>query len=451
MVIFIVALRVGVLPDIKKAFSLNNTQAGLIQTVFVISYLISALIYGFLGDRYNRKILMFTGLIIWSSVTFASSFVADGYQHYWLFLVLRGCSGIGEASYGIIAPTIIADLFTNRMRSLVLAIYYLAVPIGGALGLYIGTFVAMAAKTWRAAFWVSPGLGILTAVFSILFNENPPRGKAEVESNVTQDWHGFEATTWISDIKAILKTPTYVLSSLGYACQFFTLGALAFWIVSALYYLQLSLTGYATLSQIGLYFGVILLVGGICGVLTGAAAANYLKKRKIMEGDAIVCALSMLASGISLYLCLTLGRLNLGVAWAFLFITSFSIFMLGTPIADILLYTVPPARRSTAEAFQIAMGHVLGDSASSYIVGAIADSITTNEGPAAQSYALRYSLLICPFACILGCGFHLLASLTLVRDQQKMLQQIRDNVVRAEYQQIENEDSQIPYEKPPHL
>ncbi|EDV29851.1 uncharacterized protein TRIADDRAFT_18944 [Trichoplax adhaerens] len=433
----------GVLPDIKKAFSLNNTQAGLIQTVFVISYLISALIYGFLGDRYNRKILMFTGLIIWSSVTFASSFVADGYQHYWLFLVLRGCSGIGEASYGIIAPTIIADLFTNRMRSLVLAIYYLAVPIGGALGLYIGTFVAMAAKTWRAAFWVSPGLGILTAVFSILFNENPPRGKAEVESNVTQDWHGFEATTWISDIKAILKTPTYVLSSLGYACQFFTLGALAFWIVSALYYLQLSLTGYATLSQTGLYFGIILCFGGIAGVLTGAGAASYLKENVIKEGDAIVCAVGMATSGISLYLCLVFGEFSIVIAWVFVFMGCFAIFLLTTPITDILLYTIPPARRSTAEAFQIAVGHLLGDAASPYIVGAISDAITINKSPVAQSYALRYSLLICTFVCMLGCGFHLFASLTLVNDREKMLRLIGDNDVLVDDQQVVSENSDI--------
>ncbi|RDD43011.1 Protein spinster-like protein 1 [Trichoplax sp. H2] len=441
----------GVLPDIKKAFDLNNGQAGIIQSVFIISYLTFSPVFGFLGDRYNRNTLMSMGLLMWASVTFASSFVAKGKQHFWLFLLLRACSGIGEASYGIIAPTIIADLFTDRKRTTALALYYLAVPIGSALGFLVGTFVAKAAKTWRAAFWVSPGIGVVTAVICILFNENPPRGNAEVNSNVTDNWHGFRATSWITDIKAILKTRTYVLSSLGYACQFFTIGALAFWSAPTLYYLQLSITGHATLLQTGLYFGIILCFGGIAGVLTGAGAASYLKENVIKEGDAIVCAVGMATSGISLYLCLVFGEFSIVIAWVFVFMGCFAIFLLTTPITDILLYTIPPARRSTAEAFQIAVGHLLGDAASPYIVGAISDAITINKSPVAQSYALRYSLLICTFVCMLGCGFHLFASLTLVNDREKMLRLIGDNDVLVDDQQVVSENSDILQEKTPLL
>lgn len=53
---------------------------------------------------------------------------------------------------------------------------------------------------------VAPGIGILVAIVCILFNENPPRGKAESSTDVVDSWQGFQATSWIADIKAILKT-----------------------------------------------------------------------------------------------------------------------------------------------------------------------------------------------------------------------------------------------------
>lgn len=35
-------------------------------------------IFGYLGDRYNRKIIMGTGILIWAGTTLATSFVAEG-------------------------------------------------------------------------------------------------------------------------------------------------------------------------------------------------------------------------------------------------------------------------------------------------------------------------------------------------------------------------------------
>lgn len=51
-------------------------------------------------------------------------------QLFWLFLLLRGVVGIGEASYAIIAPTIIADIFSMPLRSRAIMFFYFAIPIG---------------------------------------------------------------------------------------------------------------------------------------------------------------------------------------------------------------------------------------------------------------------------------------------------------------------------------
>ena len=49
---------------------------------------------------------------------------------FWLFMIMRGLVGVGEASYSTIAPTIIADLFVKEMRTKMLAIFYFAIPVG---------------------------------------------------------------------------------------------------------------------------------------------------------------------------------------------------------------------------------------------------------------------------------------------------------------------------------
>lgn len=119
-------------------------------------------IFGYLGDRYNRKIIMSVGITFWSLVTLASSYtpkevshmavvhVVTSFppvvslnltackrfsllrrrQHFWVLLLTRGLVGVGEASYSTIAPTIIADLYVKGKRTNMLSIFYFAIPVG---------------------------------------------------------------------------------------------------------------------------------------------------------------------------------------------------------------------------------------------------------------------------------------------------------------------------------
>lgn len=43
--------------------------------VFISSYMVLAPVFGYLGDRYNRKYLMCGGIAFWSLVTLGSSFI----------------------------------------------------------------------------------------------------------------------------------------------------------------------------------------------------------------------------------------------------------------------------------------------------------------------------------------------------------------------------------------
>ena len=115
----------------------------------MIVYTIVSPFVGWLGDRYDRRSMLSFGVGLWSVATVGTAFS----QNYEQMFLWRSLLGVGEATYGVIAPALLADLFPPKQRGRVMGLYYLALPLGGALGYGIGGWVADAWH-WRIAFWV---------------------------------------------------------------------------------------------------------------------------------------------------------------------------------------------------------------------------------------------------------------------------------------------------------
>src|SRR5262245_63114319 len=107
---------------------LGDTVAGAFGSVFYVSYALFSPVVGWLGDRVPRKRLLAAGVGVWSVATFATGMCTSFEQ----MLIARGVLGIGEATYAILAPTLIADLFHRERRNAALTFFYLAVPFGAA-------------------------------------------------------------------------------------------------------------------------------------------------------------------------------------------------------------------------------------------------------------------------------------------------------------------------------
>ena len=105
---------------------MSDAQSGGLQTAFVSSYMVFAPIFGYLGDRHSRKLIMAFGVFFWIFFTFLGSFMPN----FEWFIICRAMVGIGEASYSTIAPTIISDMFVKESRSKMLAFFYFAIPVG---------------------------------------------------------------------------------------------------------------------------------------------------------------------------------------------------------------------------------------------------------------------------------------------------------------------------------
>ena len=371
----------GVLDQVKQEFDLNDARAGILQTAFIISYMLFAPVFGYLGDRYSRKYLMATGVLLWSVLTFLGSLISGhpsnqgkGWAHpeFLLFLSCRAMIGIGEASYSTIAPTLISDMFVGDLRSKMLALFYFAIPVGSGLGYIVGSETAKAMGSWHWGLRVTPGLGLgVAAVLLIVFLVNePPRGAS--------DGHGgLEAGSYKEDLTNLAGNPTYILTTFGFTCVTFCTGALAWW--GPLYIER----GLKTLAEeerpldptsVPFIFGLVTMLSGIVGVPLGMLLSTKLRA-VYPRADPIICGAGILISALFLTLGIILCDSHVVLALVLIFLGEVSLNLNWSIVADMVLYVVKPTCRGTAEALQILLSHALGDAGSPYLIGLLSDEI----------------------------------------------------------------------------
>uniref|UniRef100_A0A3B5LWB2 Protein spinster homolog 1 n=1 Tax=Xiphophorus couchianus TaxID=32473 RepID=A0A3B5LWB2_9TELE len=349
----------GVLPDIENYFQIDDGTSGLLQTVFICSYMVLAPVFGYLGDRYNRKYIMCGGIAFWSVVTLASSFTPQ--QHFWALLLTRGLVGVGEASYSTIAPTIIADLYVKEKRTSMLSVFYFAIPVGSGLGYIVGSQVSALAQNWHWALRVTPALGLIAVLLLLFVVREPKRGAVEARAELHQ-------TSWLTDLRALSRN---------------------------------------------LIFGIITVITGVLGVFSGVQVSRHLRK-KTPRADPYVCAAGLLLSAPFLYLAIV----NYQRQTVFIFLGETFLSMNWAIVADILLYVVVPTRRSTAEALQIVVSHLLGDAGSPYMIG-LSDSLRRSDSFLWRFRSLQLSLLLCAFVAVVGGAFFLATALFVEGDRTR--------------------------------
>ena len=192
-------------------FGLNDAQAGRINTAFMFGYFLTAPFFGYLGDRMARKWLIAAGILVWSLGTVLSGF-ATGFIS---LLGFRIMVGLGEASYATISPSLISDAYGPAKRNNALTVFYVAIPVGAALGYLIGSQISVA-WGWRYAFIVAGLPGLVLAASLLPFRE-PVRGQAEGRQTEAA------AKPRLADLLHLLRLPDYNLVVGGYVAYTFAM------------------------------------------------------------------------------------------------------------------------------------------------------------------------------------------------------------------------------------
>src|SRR5437016_1024834 len=162
---------------IEETFGISQSQMGWAATVFLLSYTVIAPLFGWLAERMSRWVLVGIGVILWSLASGGTGVAPQ--NAFGLLLLSRSFVGIGEAAYGPVAPTILSDLYPIRSRGRILSWFYMAIPVGGALGYSIGGALAAKYHSWRVPFYAVVPPGIALGIWA-LFMKDPRRGASDV-------------------------------------------------------------------------------------------------------------------------------------------------------------------------------------------------------------------------------------------------------------------------------
>lgn len=372
----------------------ENSAIALLSLAFMVSYAIFSTVFGRFKKR--RWLILAIGVAMWSLASGASGLAMT----FGALIITRCFVGIGEAAYGPLAPAVISDMYPVSRRGSVMSWFYMAIPVGSALGFALGGIIASSMGLgWRWAFYlmVPPGL-ILAAI--CLFMKDPRVGHADG----LDEKHEHKGSS-LHDYWIALKTPSYLLDSLGMAAMTFAIGGIAFWVPSYIHEYR----GVGDLGFVNMMFGGLTVVAGLLGTLAGGWLGDKLKPR--WSGSYFI------VSGVAMALAVPawLGVLYLPfpTAWVMLFIAMFCLFFNTGPSNTILANVTHPSIRASAFALNILIIHALGDLISPFVIGAIADV-----------YNMNTAFMVVTGMLFVGAALWLWGARYLERDTQNALKQL---------------------------
>ena len=369
---------------IKAELGLSDTQLGLMGGIaFASLYSTVAIPLARYADRGRRVSVVAWSVAVWSGFTALCGLAGN----FWQLFAARMGVGIGEA--GGVAPSyaLIADYFPPQRRARALAIFSLGIPIGSAIGLFFGGWIATVLD-WRWAFVLIGLAGIPVAIALRRFVPEPPLGAQDDGSA------GTEPT--FREVMALLLTkPSFWLLSFGAASASICGYGLGFWLPS---YLTTSLE--LPLDQLGYYFGTIVLVGGSLGIWFGGWLGDKLGGAR-PGAYALVPGIAFLLTAPLYVIAINQNSLSAGLV-LYTLPYMLSLAWLG-PVVNAIQHLVPAAMRATASASLLLINNLIGIGFGTFIFGYLSDVLKPEYG----ADSLRIALLI-------GIGFYLVAGVLML-------------------------------------
>ena len=364
--------------QIQDEFHVSSEKIGLVTTAFIWCYVLAAPMVGPLADRFSRKWIVVAGGVLWSIATLMTAVT----HSYTTLLIRHTIVGIGEASFGIIAPTIVADMFPEAKRGRILGIFYLALPVGAALGYIVGGAVG-GAHGWRAPFYLAGVPGLLLAL-AIAFLPEVPRG---IQDSIPE-------TLERKSLAGLMRNKAFWTATVGMGFMTFALGGISVWMPTFL----VRERGYSVATA-GTIFGLILLFDGIVASLLGGWVGDKLLPR--YKGAYYLVSAITLGLGIPVMM-FALNATGIPMFIGIL-IAGFLLLFNTSPLNTALINAVGSHIRAFALAVNIVMIHLLGDVPSSWIIGRLADRYplhialsSTAVGLALATVVLSYGMRFAP-------------------------------------------------------
>jgi MFS family permease len=368
-------------PKIKQEMTFTDLQLALLgSTSFVIFYTLLGVPFGRLADRVSRTRLIAGGLATWSVFSGLTGF-ADGFVEIFLCRVMVG---VGEATLGPAAMSLLADWFEPRRRATVQSLFTMGIPLGAASAFFLGSWLGEA-HGWRAAFQLLGFPGVALALLMLAVRE-PDRGATEQRAATGAGG----ATSLAQDLRSLAAIPALRWHLAGYAGLAIAGNAISMWVPSLL------ANGHALpLTEVGRISALSLAVSGGLATALGGAAADRFRAREAGGRMRFTSLTALVTAGLWASL-LAAGRAE--VLYAALFgLAGMGLVWLGPAAADVA-ELVGPRLRGLGIAVYYLVVNLLGYGLAPPVIGALSDALGSAEEP----LRLRFALAVCPAACLLA-------------------------------------------------
>jgi MFS family permease len=374
---------------IKKEMAFSDLQLALLGTTsFVIFYTALGIPFGRLSDRLVRKNMIAGGLAVWSIFSGLTGF-ADS---FWSLFFCRVMVGVGEATLGPAALSLLSDYFPARRRATVQAVYSSGIAVGAGLAFFLGGWVGQHFG-WRWAFYLLGFPGLFVAVLVFLLKEKP-RGQTETTTvrYTSKDW------------KILFRSVPLRYHYLGYALFGLAANNLSIW--GATFFTRVHKFDIAT---IGLWGGILSLVAGVPGTILGGWFAD--RFRGFGRGGRMLFSSVAALIAIPFWLMLIFSNAIPLLLLANFVLLGLSLMWLGPAAADVHDIAGPHLRGLGIGIYFFSV-NIAAYAVGSNLIGKLNDWLGVSTNP----LEMRYSLLICPAACVLAALMLWLGSRSLGRE-----------------------------------
>lgn len=271
---------------IRETLDISDTQLSLLHGfAFALFYTIMGIPIGRMVDQHRRTSIIAAGIVVWSVMTALCGLARNFTQ---MFLARVGV-GVGEAALSPGAYSLIADYFPPRQRTQALSIYIGAAYVGSGLATMIGGALIAAMpvvvlphlgrlEPWQAVFIVIGLPGVLLALWMLTLREPPRTG---VKAGVPP--HFREVLRYMAERKS-----SYFLIIIGFSLSGLMWNGAVAWLPTFF----MRSFGWTT-AQVGLNYGLTIMIAGTLGAVTGGTVAAMMQRRGRYDANILIGLISL--------------------------------------------------------------------------------------------------------------------------------------------------------------
>ncbi|PKN53497.1 MAG: hypothetical protein CVU55_02420 [Deltaproteobacteria bacterium HGW-Deltaproteobacteria-13] len=346
----------SVAPFIQKEWGLTDTQSGLLMSVVYWSIVAFVFPVSIIVDRWSRKKTIGVMALLWTFATVACAFTRSFPQ----LLAARSCIGVGEAGYAPAGTAMLSGLFPEEKRSRMMGFWNISIPLGTAVGIGLGGFIA-AHWGWRHAFGLVAIPGAIVAILFFFVKDYKTVELVKTKDTSSQ----IRAKMSKMDIFwEFMRTPSLILTDLGFIGCIFVNNAIIFWLPTYFH----RTTG-IPISEAGIKVSAIMILAIIGLPLGGWLADTWFKKRvtarllfpaitTTLNGIVILIAFSFLQGQAQYLTLLGMGILASAFAPAAITVTQ---------------EVIHPGLRAISYSICVVVQNLLGASMAPIVIGRISD------------------------------------------------------------------------------